>query len=96
MRSQRGDAPWAAIATAFVAGIASASFYFRSETALAGQHAKPATAQGTPPTEVTVDADGAVHLPPMTVPFSIFASPEAKAAFLETNIWASNESAATP
>ena len=32
---------------------------------------------------VTVDpADGSVHVPPLTVPFSSFASPEAKAAFL--------------
>lgn len=33
--------------------------------------------------KVTVDADGAVHLPPMIVPYSRFASPQARTAFLE-------------
>ena len=36
-----------------------------------------------PETKVGVDADGAVHLPPMIVPFSSFASPQAKAAYLD-------------
>ena len=33
--------------------------------------------------KVIVDQDGAVHLPPMFLPFSSFASPEAKAEFLK-------------
>lgn len=33
--------------------------------------------------DVTVDLDGAVHLPSMVVPYSSFASPEAKVAFLK-------------
>jgi epsilon-lactone hydrolase len=62
--------------TASILGIAGASFYFPSGPVLADDHAKPAG-------EVTVDADTAVHLPPMTVPYSTFASAEAKASFLE-------------
>jgi len=39
-----------------------------------------ATAQDAPaPAKVTVDADGTVHVPPLTVPVSSFLSPEAKA-----------------
>jgi acetyl esterase/lipase len=36
-----------------------------------------------PSTDITVDADAAVHMPAFTIPFSVFASPEAKTAFLE-------------
>jgi acetyl esterase/lipase len=39
-----------------------------------------ATAQDAPaPAKVTVDADGTVHVPPLTIPGSSFLSPEAKA-----------------
>ena len=34
------------------------------------------------PASVTVDPDGTVHIPAMTVPFSAFASPEAREAFV--------------
>jgi len=41
---------------------------------------KYATAQDAPaPAKVTADADGTVHVPPLTVPVSSFLSPEAKA-----------------
>jgi acetyl esterase/lipase len=53
-------------------GIAAAAVLFLAAAGAAAQ--KPA---------VTVAPDAAVHLPAMTVPFSVFASPEAKAAFLD-------------
>ena len=58
----------------------------------AGFAVSSALAQGPPPGlapdkapagEVTVEGDASVHLPPLVVPFSNFASPESKAAFLE-------------
>jgi len=36
------------------------------------------------PGSASVEADGVVHLPPLAVPFSTFASPEAKAAFFRS------------
>jgi acetyl esterase/lipase len=36
------------------------------------------------PDSASMDADGVVHLPPLAVPFSTFASPEAKAEFLRS------------
>src|SRR5262245_8779830 len=49
---------------------------------LARDRPKGGTAQETLGTEVSVDAEGAVHLL-TTVPLSSFTSPEAQAAFLE-------------
>ncbi len=47
-----------------------------------------ATAQtAAPPQSPEVDADGAVHTPAVTVPLSIFASPEARNAFVEWHRW---------
>ena len=71
------------LAIASILAISGASVYFLPGPVLADEHPKPAAAHVAPPAEVTVDANGAVHLPPMTVPFSSFTSPEAKAAFLE-------------
>jgi monoterpene epsilon-lactone hydrolase len=53
----------------------------------ADDRGEAAIVRGASDAEVTVDADGAVHLPPITVPFSSFASPEAKAAFLASLKW---------
>jgi hypothetical protein len=42
------------------------------------------------PDQVRVNPDGSVHAPAMDIPFSVFASPEAKAAFVE---WAQKNAA---
>ena len=52
-----------------------------SSPGLADDDHNSATAN-TKAAKVTVSKDGAVHLPPMVVPFSSFASPEAKTPFL--------------
>src|ERR1700730_8356563 len=49
---------------------------------LAQDHPKGPRAKA-PATKVTVDRGAAVHIPPLVLPFSSFASPEAKAAFLK-------------
>ncbi len=43
----------------------------------------PAHADATAPAKLTVDQNGTVNTPPLSIPFSNFASPEAKKAFLD-------------
>jgi acetyl esterase/lipase len=47
------------------------------------ENGKAPASENAPNAKVAVDSDGAVHLPAMTVPFSSFASPEAKAKFVQ-------------
>src|SRR5947208_638364 len=67
------------VALVSIAGVAwwAVSSFAQDTSKSAATTAKPAQA------EVTVDPNGTVHLPPMAVPFSEFASREAKAAFLQ-------------
>lgn len=56
---------------------------FSPAPGLAEGHAKVLWTERGSAAKVSVDKDAAVHLPPMLVPFSSFASPEAKGPFLE-------------
>jgi monoterpene epsilon-lactone hydrolase len=51
--------------------------------ALLGSMVSPAHEKAPEVAPVTVEADGTVHIPPMTVPYSFLASPEAKRNFLD-------------
>lgn len=74
----------AGFAAAIVRSVATVLPGLLCAAALAAETARPQQAQPqAPPKRATAGADGAMTLPPFTVPYSVFASPESLARFRE-------------